>query len=80
MRTYKPKPPRAAVTCSCGAVFTPAPKGPIPTRCSGCRSAADLTAMAVKIVERNVSGVHAVRVARTLDAASKRIKRRAGVL
>jgi hypothetical protein len=80
MRTYKPKPPRPPVTCPCGAEFTPAPKGPIPTRCRGCRAAARLTEMAVKIVGRDVSAVDAVRVARTLDAASKRIKRRVGVL
>lgn len=80
MRTYKPKPPRAPVTCPCGAEFMPAPKGPIPARCRGCRAAARLTEMAAGIVEREVPPGSMVQAAKRLDAASKRIKRRVGVL
>lgn len=28
--------PRPTLTCPCGTTFTPAPKGPIPTRCPAC--------------------------------------------
>ena len=28
--------PRPDLTCPCGVTFTPAPKGPLPTRCPAC--------------------------------------------
>lgn len=80
MRTYKPKPPREDRVCPCGATFTPAPKGPIPSRCRGCRAAFGLTVMAAGIVEHEVPTGSMVKAAKVLDAASKRLKRKAGVL
>lgn len=67
------------ILCACGASVHVKRDGPIPKRCQDCVRVDQIERLLVRLCA-GVSGVHAVRVARTLDAASKRIKRRAGVL
>lgn len=67
------------IPCACGAEVPVKRDGPIPKRCADCVRVDQIERLLVRLCE-GVSGAHAVRVAKVLDAASKRIKRRAGVL
>ena len=69
----------ASISCACGASVHVKRDGPIPKRCADCVRVDQIERLLIRLCE-GVAGVHAVRVARTLDAASERIKRRVGVL
>ena len=63
--------------CSCMAPIYVGERGPLPARCSGCA----LTRKLLPLVEQmagEVDGLAALDVARAMDSASKRIKRRVG--
>ena len=65
--------------CSCMAPIYVGERGPLPSRCAGCR----LTQKLLPLVEQmvgEVAGPAALEVARAMDRGSKRIKRWMGVL
>lgn len=69
----------ATILCACGAEVPVKRDGPIPRRCRDCVRVDQIERLLMRLCE-GVSDVHAVRVAKALDAASKRLKQKVGVL
>lgn len=65
--------------CACGAPIYVGERGPLPSRCSGCLLTRKLLPL-VETMAGEVDGLAALEVARAMDRASKRIKRRVGAL